>query len=405
MNIRSTTNQERLITLDIIRGFALLGILFANMATFKSPTFQSQSMPSELATLPTGILNQWSQFALDLFVNGKFYPMFSFLFGLGFYLFYERLQEKGLASSKMYQRRMVFLLVIGFIHLVFIWSGDILFTYALAGFFLLLFIHRTPKTIMIWALGLLLTSSIVMGFLSLVSNFIMVMQQNDSFEEQAQAAVANAQAIYSSGTYMEILNFRLSDEVPIVVTNLILSVPNVLGLFLIGLYVGKKGWIQNPAQYQAAWKKLFFISLISGGLLSFLFAFLNNGLFPTPAWFSAGAASGLNIVAGPLFMLFYVTGAVLLCQRKAITRFFKPIAFVGQMALTNYLLQSIICSLIFYGFGLQLYGTIDTVTGLLITVVIYIGQIMLSWFWMGNYSQGPLEKLWRYWTYQKSAKQ
>ncbi|WP_185819671.1 DUF418 domain-containing protein [Salibacterium salarium] len=402
MKVSSTTKEERIITLDIIRGFALLGILFVNMSTFKSPVFQRQSVLSELAALPTGLLNQWSQFALDFFVVGKFYPMFSFLFGLGFYLFFERLQEKGLPANKLYQRRMVFLLIIGFIHLVFVWSGDILFTYAIAGFILLLFIHRGSKTILGWAIGLLVGSSLITGFLSLIGNFFMTTQQGGALEEQSRLAVSNAETIYSNGSYLEILGFRLSDEVPLVLSNLIITVPNVLGLFLIGLYVGKKGWMQQPSWFMSVWKRLFPITLISGGLLSILFASLNNGLLPLPAWFAAGAASGLNIAAGPLLMLFYIATAMLLSQKR--TNLFKPVAFVGQMALTNYLLQSIICLFIFYGFGLQLYGTINVATGLLITIVIYTAQLMLSSFWMGNYSQGPMEKLWRKWTYRNVIK-
>ncbi|MFZ4450525.1 DUF418 domain-containing protein [Salibacterium aidingense] len=403
MKITATNKQERIVTLDILRGFALLGILAANMSAFKSPYYQLQSMPAELASIPQGLLNQWSVFAMDFLVVGKFYPLFSFLFGLGFYLFYERIKEKGVRPQDWYKRRIVFLLGAGLLHLVFLWSGDILHTYALAGLLLLLFVHRREKTILTWACLLLAGSSIVMMFLVTAGNFYMTVEQGSQALEQARQNVAEAESVYSSGSYMEILSFRLQEEVPIVLSNLFFTIPNILGVFLIGLYVGKKGWLQHASFFTGKWKKIRSRMLAGGGILSLLFACLTNGLLPFPAWLSDGLASGLNIIAGPLFMLFYAAAAVLLCQRKNLFRLLKVFAPVGQMALTNYMLQTILCIFIFYGFGLQLFGTIDASTGILITAVIYGAQVVLSIFWMSNYSQGPLEKLWRNWTYRKQA--
>ncbi|MFB4162889.1 DUF418 domain-containing protein [Alteribacillus sp. JSM 102045] len=400
MKVSSTARNERILSLDFIRGIALLGILFANMAFFKSPVFQLQSLPGELASLPADHLNQWAVFGIDWFVIGKFYPMFSFLFGLGFYLFYERMREKGLDAGKMYSRRLYFLLALGAVHLLFIWSGDILHTYAITGFLLLLFIHRKPKTILIWGIMLILVSAFLLGVLVTTSNLFVAYQEGTAFEQDAQNAVSTALSTYSSGSYIDILSFRISNEIPIVLSNLLLSIPNILGLFLIGLYIGKQGFIRNAEEHLSFWKKLLLFTLMSGGLLSGLYACLKNGIFSIAPWLSNGLAEGLNIIAGPLFMLFYVSSAVLLFQKPAFKKLFQPITMVGQMALTNYLLQSIVCIFIFYGFGLQLYGTIYAATGILITLVIYAVQTLLSWFWLGNYDQGPMEKLWRRFTYK-----
>ncbi|WP_158735983.1 DUF418 domain-containing protein [Alteribacillus sp. YIM 98480] len=400
MKVSSTTGSERILTLDFIRGMALLGILFANMAFFKSPVFQLQSLPGELASLPPEPLNQWSVFSIDMFIVGKFYPMFSFLFGLGFYLFYERLREKGLDARKVYSRRLFFLLTLGVIHLIFIWSGDILHTYAITGFLLLLFIQRKPKTILIWSIALLIGSAFLLGGLMIISNLVVAYQEGTSFEQNAQNAVNTALSTYSSGSYLSILSFRVSHEVPLVLSNLILSIPNILGLFLLGLYIGKRDYIRHADNHFSFWKNLLLITLISGGLLSILYACLKNGIFSLAPWLSTGLAEGLNIIAGPLLMLFYISSAVLLFRKPSVEKLLKPIALVGQMALTNYLFQSVICIFIFYGFGLQLYGRIDAANGMLITLIIFAVQTLLSWFWLNNYHQGPMEKVWRKVTYK-----
>ncbi|MGY4689439.1 DUF418 domain-containing protein [Salibacterium sp. K-3] len=396
--MNAAEQQERIQVLDVLRGFALFGILIANMAAFKTAFFQLESLPGASASFSSEFINQWMMFFIDLFVTGKFYPLFSFLFGLGFFLFYERLNNRGLDAGKLYRRRLFFLLCAGMTHLIFIWSGDILHTYAAAGLLLLPFIHRSARVVLTWAVTLLLLTSVFIAFVVTTGNFYTTAEEG--YRQQALNRAAEAEAIYSGGSYAEILQFRLAEEVPFLLSNLIITVPQILGLFLLGLYIGKKGWIQYAGECQKWWKKIMFTSFAGGGLLSLLYAALLHQLLPLPLWLADGLAQGLNIIAGPLMMLFYASFFVSVVPRHVLQVFFRPLAAAGQMALTNYLLQSLICVFIFYGFGLQLFGTMDAASGFICALVIFSGQLVLSTFWMSNYKQGPLEKLWRIWIYR-----
>ncbi|MFB5664160.1 DUF418 domain-containing protein [Alteribacillus sp. HJP-4] len=400
MRAAPATGKERIETLDIVRGIALLGILLANMVSFKSPIFQNQSLPSELGVLPPGIINQISVLFLDLFITGKFYPLFSFLFGLGFYLFYSRLVEKGLQAAALFKNRMAFLLGLGLFHLILLWSGDILHTYAVAGFFLLLFIGRSTKTILSWSIGLITFSAVIVGGLTTAGNLLLTSQSGSTYESQAQQTISEAETAYNSGSFTELFMFRLTDEIPVILGNIFFTVPNVLGIFLIGLYVGKKGWITHSVDHLKTWRKIQLYTMVPGIAAAIIFALFTNNLVPFPTWLTSGLAEGLNIVGGPLLMLFYMATAMLFFQKQNRIRLAQPLASVGKMALTNYLLQTILCIMIFYGFGLGLYGAIDAATGILITIIIFAAQVILSFLWLQSHQQGPMEKVWRKWTYR-----
>ncbi|WP_147804876.1 DUF418 domain-containing protein [Alkalicoccus halolimnae] len=403
MNITPSSAKERILTIDIIRGFALLGIILANMAYFKSPVLQKTGLLYETAPLPDQALDIFAVVFTDTFVLGKFYPMFSLLFGLGFYLFYERLIQKDLDGKQFYKRRLVFLLVIGFIHLVFIWSGDILVTYALGGFLLLLFINRTPKFILTWGILLIAGLSVVMTGLVVLGNFFLQMDAVSEFQAGTSQAVSEAYTVMSQGSYTEILAFRFTSEIILILGNLPISVLNVFGIFLIGLYFGKQGWFRNVGEHLAGWKKIRLHAGWSGILLTALFAALKFDVTGLPFWMADGLAQGLNLIAGPLLMLFYVSVMVLLLHGKAPGLISTSLAAVGKMALTNYLMQSIICVLIFFGFGFGLYGSVGAFTGMVLAILIYFAQIVFSRVWLTRFNQGPMEALWRKWTYKKAS--
>ncbi|SFE71419.1 DUF418 domain-containing protein [Alteribacillus iranensis] len=395
-----TLDKDRIITLDIVRGFALFGILLANMSSFKTPVFHLQSLPDYFDRLPSSLLDQWTVFFLDLFVIGKFYPMFSFLFGLGFYLFYERLSRKDLNAKHYYYRRLLFLLVLGFLHLLFIWSGDILHTYAIAGFFLIFFINRRSKTLLIWALLLLSSSAIFFFLLTTAGNYVVSLNEGTVYEKQATDLVETARQLYQHGDYTNLLAFRLKEEVSYILLNVLFILPNIIGLFLLGMWAAQKKLFQSPESYKSFWINTAFVSLLFGGGLSSVYALLKNSFLPIPSWLAHGAAEGLNIIAGPLFMMFYLSLFVLFLRRPQISRILQPLELVGKIALTNYLLQSLICIFIFYGFGFGWYGSIGVFAGTSIALIIFGMQIMFSWFWLKRFNRGPLEILWRAWTYR-----
>ncbi|MEZ2661639.1 DUF418 domain-containing protein, partial [Aneurinibacillus aneurinilyticus] len=152
MKITPISKGERMITLDIIRGFALLGIFLVNMPTFHSPDFirQLYDLPQNLSSVDK-VVNLF----FSLFIQTKFYTIFSFLFGLGFYVFMNRVEQKGLKVYRLFSRRLLILFLFGFLHLIFLWYGDVLHAYAIVGFALSLFYKRSNKVILGWAFGLL----------------------------------------------------------------------------------------------------------------------------------------------------------------------------------------------------------------------------------------------------------
>ncbi|WP_216829800.1 DUF418 domain-containing protein [Alkalihalobacterium elongatum] len=395
MEAKPTSTNERIITIDIIRGIALMAILMANMVAFKTPVFQEANFVLDGELLIGGGINQIIDYLLHLFIHGKFYPMFSLLFGLGFFLFYERMKQKELNGNRYFTKRALFLLVMGFLHVTFIWSGDILHTYAIAGLFLMLFINKSPKTILIWAIVFVFVSMVIM-FISLLG-YGALMQFDSELQVERQQLFDQAMLVFSTGTYAEILQFRILNEVSLMILNLIFTLPNVLGLFLIGLYMGKKGMFHHIERSVPLWKKVRLHSFWSGGILAILFVFLlYNG---TPYWLSYTLAYTVNIIGGPLLMLWYVSSMILAFQNKDRIKRFLPIAAFGRMALTNYIVQSIICIFILYGFGFGLFGSVGTGAGVAIAAMIIIFQVIVSHFWLKRFSQGPLEALWRRWTY------
>ncbi|QQK79513.1 DUF418 domain-containing protein [Salicibibacter cibi] len=397
MSANAIKKNERIHTLDIIRGIAVLGIIIANMYVFKTLFADETKLMFTGAVLPDGMFNQIVSIFVSFFIDNKFYPMFSLLFGLGFFIFYDRLRQKGLSAGRLFSRRLVFLLVIGLIHLVFLWTGDILHTYALAGFLLLLFINRKPRTILLWAVLMLGIGTFILTAMLTVSGLMLSMMGTDEFVQNDTRGMAITTMM--EGTYMEILQYRFVNEVVPVLFNVFLTVPGILPLFLIGLYMGKTRMFHDVAANLNRWKKICIHSCWSGLASVAIVVGLKYGLGPLPASISYGISEGLHFLAGPILMLFYVSALVLLLHSGGRLKLFMPIAAVGRMALTNYLLQTLIGVSIFYGFGLGLFGQVSIGGGFLLAIAIYIIQLILSHFYLKKFKQGPLEYLWRKWTY------
>lgn len=389
---------KRIITLDIIRGFALFGILLVNMQYFNTPKF---FMVGSDMRLFDGTANQLANHFISIFATGKFFTIFSFLFGLGFYIFIERIQEKGLPSLRFYRRRLVFLFILGLIHGILIWSGDILLPYSLAGFFLLLFRNSQIATIKKWAIALFGIFTVIIGFLYYLSTIAEKISNSDLAYTQL---VEQALIIYQNGSYAEILAFRLGEEVPLVLLNLMIVVPVVLSVFLFGLYVGKKGVLKNIHEHKhwiaGVWKKnlIYFVTLTIASLL------LKTDAVIVPVYAHDAVIEMLNYITGLIGSFFYITSLTLICLKDQWLFRLKFLAPVGQLALTNYLMQTIICIFLFYSFGLGLFGNVTPVLGIVLTITIFFIQIIFSNYWLRKFKYGPVEWLWRAFTYNKRPK-
>lgn len=382
------SKQERIITLDIIRGFALLGIFLVNMPAFHSPAFMI-SHPDY-----TG-MDYWLDLILQMFVQTKFYTIFSFLFGLGFYIFMSRAEEKNLHVNRLFSRRLFALLLFGSIHLIFIWYGDILLTYAITGFILLLFYKRKTKTLLIWAFSLLFV------FYSLVSVPFFIPES--TLEEIAATTNADTESkieeyvdMYENGNYLEWVSYRFQTEViPILLKTPIIMI-SILAMFLFGLYAGKIGIFKPNTPYQTMIKKIRLITfLFSIPLVSLLAIFkldlIDLGIYREIAIQLVTSLSGLTLC------FFYISSITLLLRKKTWQKLLRPLGYTGQMALTNYISQTLISVFIFL--GLDYFGKVSLVTGTLICLVVYLFQVVFSYVWLQNYKYGPLEWLWRSLTY------
>ena len=391
--------QERIQVVDILRGFALLGILLVNMAIFRAGWAATQ--PVTPAT--TGMLDRLAAHAIDLFAEGKFFTLFSFLFGFGFAIQMIRAQERGVAFVPRFMRRLLVLFVIGLAHAFLLWCGDILVSYALLGFVLLLFRNRSPRALLIWATILLLGMALLLGaVLGLIeygrtvpdgAEQIVLAEQGmrASFAQQADEELR----VYSSGSYSEIVAYR-ARSMPSVYATVLFQAPPILAMFLLGLYAGKRGIFHDPAAHTTLLRRVRFWGVIVGLLLSLLVVLVETqrGIL------SAALAPLLNMsLAGPILSMGYAATITLLAQHERWRARLAPLGAAGRMALTNYLLQTLICTTIFYGYGLSLFGQVGAAAGVGLTIAIYALQISFSVWWLQRFRFGPMEWLWRSLTY------
>jgi len=389
--------QERVHELDIIRGFALLGILIANMPFFASPNIY---LTMTGVTWWTESWNVFAEFIIQFFTASKFFTMFSFLFGLGFVIFLQRATEKVSKPKTLFMKRLFYLLVIGLVHAFGIWYGDILVLYAMTGVFLLLFYSRKPKTILIWAFSLILIPASFMGLMGLLIYSVGDLIPTDTATvASGMQMLEKSTAAYSSGTIPDIFIQRAIDYTFMFSSNL-LMMPIVLGMFLFGVYIAKTEKYKNIDRYLPFYRKVWVWSLAIGLPFNVLFVY---------SYFEQGAEVSFHamtyfvgsVIGGPAICFFYMTSIVLLTRFESWQKIFHPLRAVGRMALSNYLLQSVVSTLIFYNYGVGLFGQIGPLIWLALAVLLFTGQILLSNYWLKKYRFGPMEWLWKSLTYSK----
>jgi len=394
---------ERIETIDILRGFALLGILLVNIAIF--------SRPAQIIVLPldasTPAVDRAADWLVRFLAEGKFYSLFSFLFGLGFALQMTRAEERGARLGWTYARRLIVLLGFGLIHAFLIWVGDILTVYALLGLLLLLFRKAKPRTLLIWA-GVFLSLPILFyGFtvamieLGRSAGPDVAAQIEQSFAEQDavyRADVERANRAYASGNYFEITEQRAYDMTSFMGPGILFMAPGVFAMFLIGLYFGRRRLFQNIDEHLTFFRRLLWWGLAIGVPGNFVYAMLIQSLSRAQPSLTLLVATAGQTIGAPALSLAYVSAFVLLSRRVTWLNVLAP---VGRFALSNYLTQSIICTLIFYGYGLGLFGKVGYALCLLLVVIIYAAQVAVSQWWARRFQFGPAEWLWRSLTYMK----
>jgi uncharacterized protein len=390
--------QERLEILDVLRGLAVCGILIGNMQWFSGYGL----MPASLAQ-QSPLADQTTHFLVHFFIEGKFYSIFSFLFGFGFALQIARAEARGDLNASLFKRRLFWLLVIGLMHAYLLWAGDILSIYAAMGFLLILFRKKTNQGLLKWACALLAIP--ILTYLLLYIAFVAFAPPEASkMLNAAQVEFWNeAVAKVQHSSYLQIVtDFNLKYIVGRYASLLFeMRLPKLLAMFLLGFYAYRRGFFQNLSRHRAVIRRVLVYGLILGLVGNIAFAALAGKeavLPPSPK----GIAGVISYAFGvPALALFFVALVATLWQKEAWRRLLAFLAPVGRMALTNYLLQTIICVLIFYGYGFGQFGKFGARAATLIALVIFLFQVVMSAIWLKYFSYGPMEWIWRQLTYRR----
>lgn len=388
MKSEPISSNERNVSIDILRGFALIGIFLVNMPSFHSPIFLDQS-PEYIG------FDQWLDVFFQMFIQTKFYTIFSFLFGLGFYIFMSRAEQKDLNVKSLFSRRLLILLLIGAVHLILMWYGDILHTYAITGFLLLLFYKRKVITILIWAFSLLfLFYSIIYAQFSIPDKELEEIMQNIALENKQQ--LVQYTEMYQEGGYIDWVVYRFDLEIVPQFAHLPLVMMPVLAMFLFGLAAGKIGIFHPSPSNRLIIRKIWLISFMLGLPLSIIVGLLKTDILDYDVYQST-AVYFFTGLSGIALCFFYMSSLTLLLYKESWEKLLRPLKFIGQMALTNYLMQTLISNFIFL--GLNLYGKVSLTVGTLICLVIFVIQIIFSSIWLRYFRFGPMEWIWRSLTY------
>ena len=388
--------KQRHIILDALRGFALLGIVLANYPEFALYSFLEESPK---ALFPTATIDYVTQWFLYIFIDGKFYTIFSLLFGIGFSIILENNRKRGANGTLIFYRRMFFLLLIGFAHLILIWSGDILMLYALVGMTLPLFLKCKDKTILIWAFVFLLVPVII----DYICQFTGVYLSSKLVEWQwllcDRFGITQENFAYwlaEAHSYKDIHKFLLMGAVErmqeFVDGNRYFK---VLGLFLIGFWLGRNRMFTRLEEFRSLLRNICLWGLCLGLPLSAVYAW--SAMHGKP--FGFGTHSLFYFLSVYLTSFGYISAISLLYLKKKEGRFWQVMSFPGRMALTNYIGQSVIGVLIFYGVGLGIGAKTGLIYGELIALTVFTFEIAFSSAWISYFRFGPLEWIWRCLTY------
>lgn len=388
--------SERIELLDVLRGLAVGGILIGNMQWFSG---YGMIPPGLAAQSP--LSDQIVTFLVHFLVEGKFYSIFSFLFGIGFAMQIARAEERGDINASIFKRRLVWLLVIGLLHAYLLWAGDILSIYALMGFVLLLFRSESDESLLKWTFWLIIVP--IISYVLIYALFIIFVSPESLARFQAGQIEGLKQtvAIVQQSSYLQIITDFNLDYIVGRYAGLILQMrlPKILAMFLLGLYAYRKGVFQNPSEHRPFILKVMIYGLTLGVVGNLAMAALagSEAAFPPSL---AGVVGVVGYAFGvPALALGIIALVTISWQSDVPRRLLSVLAPVGRMALTNYLLQTVVCVTLFYGFGFGWFGAVGATGATLIALTIFAIQIVLSTVWLSFFAYGPMEWIWRQLTY------
>jgi len=383
---------ERVAALDVIRGWALLGVMVANVHEIVSGRRYG---PEPADT--TAIDSVATRF-IELVISGKSITLLTCLFGLGFALQLLRADERGEDVRGLFVRRLAVLFVIGACHATFLWWGDVTWTYAVNGLALLAFRRAGDRTLLGWAIGLVFVPRLVMavpGIGEVVHGALP--HPAATFNAQMLAAVLGHDYTARLSAHLHQVLYHVSYVGP-------WYFPWLVGHFLLGYYAGKRRLFDGDgAAHLPVFRRLLTWGL-AFGIAGSAMSLLRRSSVMADVELLLPAQLGLVVLSELAWLglaIAYASAIVLVMQRPAARRYLLVLAPVGRMPLTTYLCQSVATTFVFYGWGLGLTGKVGSAGCLAITLVIFALQIAASHLWLRRFRFGPAEWLWRTLVYRR----
>ena len=381
---------DRIEILDVYRGFAILGIFVVNIVIMNS-TFLNQDIYLEQFT--SGI-DAFAQQLLQLFFYTKFFPIFSLLFGVGIAMQARKLQEKKIALRPFFMRRMLFLFLFGVLHILLLWSGDVVHLYAILGL-LMIVLFRIP------AKWLLILSVIVLifPFYDPILGEIMQFLNYNPVHFLKGLTGSSVNTIIRQGSYLDGMHLRMREYFANLPMLLAFLAPVALSMIMLGMYLSKKLIFNDLRAFLNRIKIPMLIVAVVTNVYRIIFLFY---LPETPIYKEFRPIFIKSMVISDVFMgIFYLWLLGFLWYFTPFQNFLKPLKYVGKMALSNYILQSIIGLFLFSSVGFGRYEHFSPSGTLAIAVLVFLFQIVFSKIWLHYFRFGPLEWLWRCLTYQE----
>jgi len=397
--VTSTLPGERIVSIDVLRGFAVLGILIMNIQAFSmiDATYINPTAYGDLSGL-----NKWAWIFSHLFASAKFMSIFSMLFGAGIVIFTERALTKGRRPGPLHYRRNFWLLLFGLIHAYLIWYGDILVAYSLCGFLVFIFRKLKPRILVIIGISFFIIPFLLYLFFGMTIQYWPEESYNANMQSWLpNGEIVDAQITIMQGSWIEQLGFRIESAIFLQTFLFPLQVFwRVTGLMLLGMALYKWG-VLSAEKTRVFYLRLMIIGLTVGYLIVGVGVYMNF----EADWlmdYSMFYGSQFNYIGSVAVALGYIGMMMLISKSKGFERLKDVLSSVGKMAFTNYILMSVICSFIFYGHGFGLFGEVDRTGQILIVFAVWVIILIISPLWLKNYRYGPLEWLWRVLTYWRA---
>jgi uncharacterized protein len=424
--------EERLALVDVLRGFALLGILLVNIVWFTQPLgYEFAGIDRHLP-----LHDRLAEMAIQFFGESKFYSLFSLLFGFGMAIQMGRAQARGRSFVRTYMRRLLVLLLIAAAHITLLWFGDILHAYAILGFVLLLFRNCRQRTLVIWIVSIIFVPIAflfgVVGLAQLVKTIDTRPHaasapastpaasvasstsqpttpaaaaasspadlESEKIKEYFRGLVARELETYRGSSFGAIARQRLEDFS--VAWVLVAGIYHVIfTMFLFGLWMARAGILHDPVAHRRWLIRAAVVGVGLGLPLNAVLVWAESDAAKDSNAMIALIASPMTFIAGPTLAIGYMSVLALWFQTHGGRKALSWLAPSGRMALTTYLFQSLVFTTLCYGYGFGLFGHIGTLAGVGIALVVFAAQTALGHVWMRRFRFGPVEWLWRSLTY------